>query len=226
MASKNNSVKNAVWIGASLLAYGEYIYLKSNNLRISSNSFWIKQSELLRFSQEFSKNTIQNARVNQWYSGDHSNSSYNYLRSNGILRRVTAVGEFNLNKELPIDLSLNDLCQYEYKGISIKITISDLIQWIKDVYSKYIFAEKGKTSKPTERELPQSEVTDNNDNKKIEESMIIVRQPQSTGSNKNLDICQYIHQFMGAVKNNEVEVYNEFSLQHELGIYLRSILDK
>ena len=42
---------------------------------------------------------------------------------------------------------------------------------------------------------------------------------------KKLDLARYIRDFFEYVKsNNEVELYNEFSLQHELGIYLRKQL--
>ena len=33
-----------------------------------------------------------------------------------------------------------------------------------------------------------------------------------------------IHEFMNMVENNSIEIYNEFSLQYELGIFLRSHL--
>ena len=39
-----------------------------------------------------------------------------------------------------------------------------------------------------------------------------------------MDIKFYIKNFLTKVLNEEIEVYNEFSLQHELGIYLRKIL--
>lgn len=39
-----------------------------------------------------------------------------------------------------------------------------------------------------------------------------------------MDIKFYIQNFLTKVLNGEIEVYNEFSLQHELGIYLRQIL--
>lgn len=39
---------------------------------------------------------------------------------------------------------------------------------------------------------------------------------------ENMNISQLINQFMNLVATREVEVYNEFSLQHELGIFLRA----
>ena len=41
---------------------------------------------------------------------------------------------------------------------------------------------------------------------------------------KKLDLAQHIKDFFAYVQNNNVELYNEFSLQHELGIYLREKL--
>ncbi|MBO5912951.1 MAG: hypothetical protein J6Q76_05725 [Clostridia bacterium] len=37
-------------------------------------------------------------------------------------------------------------------------------------------------------------------------------------------ILKYLQNFMEKVQNGKVEIYNEFSLQHELGIYLRNAL--
>ncbi|WP_377887978.1 hypothetical protein [Alkalihalobacillus sp. R86527] len=37
-----------------------------------------------------------------------------------------------------------------------------------------------------------------------------------------MNIPKYIHEFFTLVENNEVDIYNEFSLQHELGIFLRN----
>ena len=37
-------------------------------------------------------------------------------------------------------------------------------------------------------------------------------------------IQSLLYEFMHMVKNEEVEIYNEFSLQHELGIFLRNSL--
>ena len=39
--------------------------------------------------------------------------------------------------------------------------------------------------------------------------------------NKDMTMHDYIEKFVEQVRNDEVEVYNEFSLQHELGFFLR-----
>ena len=37
-------------------------------------------------------------------------------------------------------------------------------------------------------------------------------------------IKELLYEFMSIVEDNQVEIYNEFSLQHELGIFLRTQL--
>lgn len=39
-----------------------------------------------------------------------------------------------------------------------------------------------------------------------------------------MDIVSLLEEFVDLIRNEEVEVYNEFSLQHELGIFLRAKL--
>jgi hypothetical protein len=41
-----------------------------------------------------------------------------------------------------------------------------------------------------------------------------------------LNLKQCTFDFFEKVKSDNIEIYNEFSLQHEMGIYLRSILPK
>ena len=43
---------------------------------------------------------------------------------------------------------------------------------------------------------------------------------------EKLDLERYISDFFKFVQNKKVELYNEFSLQHELGIYLRNHLPR
>lgn len=225
MNNDNNTVKNAVWLGASLLSYGKYLFLKSESSEVTKDSFWLSQSELLKFSQEFCKNKIQNARISQWYNGDHPNSSYNYLKSNGSLRRLTAFGEFKFNKELPTDINLGDLYEYDYKSEHIKIFVTELIDWVKNVYSKIILQSNVVSNIPLINgvvKIDGQESTMNCNNK----DKIIKKSYDIKTINKPLDLEKYIHQFMDLIKNNVVEVYNEFSLQHELGIYLRNVVNK
>jgi len=39
-----------------------------------------------------------------------------------------------------------------------------------------------------------------------------------------MELKPLLENFAGLVRNNQIEIYNEFSLQHELGIYLRNQL--
>ncbi|UOR12819.1 hypothetical protein [Halobacillus amylolyticus] len=41
-----------------------------------------------------------------------------------------------------------------------------------------------------------------------------------------MDFEKYIQMFFNKVENNAVEIYNEFSLQHELGLFLRNVIPK
>lgn len=218
----NNSVKSSVWIGTSLLAYGEYIYLMANNMKVSKNSFWFNQSDILRFSQRFSKNKIQSARVSQWYNGDHHNSSYNYLKSNGAMRRVTARGEFNLNKEIPTDLNISEVYEYEYKGINIKVSVIDLIKWIKEIYSKYFYVGVKDTSEFMEDNYKNCKIT----NEMKGKNKVASKEDRYIEIKENIDLYKHIYEFMNLIKSNQIEVYNEISFQHEVGIYLRKVLDK
>jgi len=41
------------------------------------------------------------------------------------------------------------------------------------------------------------------------------------GNNNDLNFCKNFNKFLDGIKSGKIEVYNEFSLQHELGIFLR-----
>lgn len=41
-----------------------------------------------------------------------------------------------------------------------------------------------------------------------------------------MDIEKYIQVFFGNVESNAIDIYNEFSLQHELGVFLRNKIPK
>jgi hypothetical protein len=46
-----------------------------------------------------------------------------------------------------------------------------------------------------------------------------------TGRRQMLELEKLINDFWQYVRDEKVELYNEFSLQHELGIFLRNVLD-
>ncbi len=39
------------------------------------------------------------------------------------------------------------------------------------------------------------------------------------------ELCQHIEQFFRAIARQEIEIYNEFSLQHEFGLFLRTRME-
>ncbi|MCE7913083.1 MAG: hypothetical protein DYH15_00080 [Nitrosomonas sp. PRO4] len=41
---------------------------------------------------------------------------------------------------------------------------------------------------------------------------------------KRVRMKQHIETFFDQVRSGEIEIYNEFSLQHELGIFLRNLM--
>jgi hypothetical protein len=43
---------------------------------------------------------------------------------------------------------------------------------------------------------------------------------------KHLDVNKTVEEFVAGIKNEKIEIYNEFSLQHELGFFLRAKLKK
>ena len=58
----------------------------------------------------------------------------------------------------------------------------------------------------------------------IKENSVSKNEKVTCGKDENCMIENFIREFMMLISNGSVEVYNEFSLQHELGIYLRKVL--
>jgi len=139
LLSYNFEVKEAVWIGAAVMSYARYVNCLSTSIEISQDMFWFKQCDICKFSQILTENTVQPVRLSQWYNGDHKNSSHNYLRANGAMRRLTARGEFTGKKEKPEDLDVNIILDLFCLGENIQITIFDLITWVNEIYSPYVF---------------------------------------------------------------------------------------
>ena len=124
-----NSVPTAVWIATLIKTYENFILEENNN-------YWISQKDIQDIAKLLCPKNIDNARISQWCNGDHPNNTYNYLRSNGILRRLTKVGEFLNEKEQPRELPINELI-FENKDIYL----INLLQWYKDIYCKIEFDE-------------------------------------------------------------------------------------
>ena len=124
-----NSVPTAVWIATLIKTYENFMLEENNN-------YWISQKDIQDIAKLLCPKNIDNARISQWCNGDHPNNTYNYLRSNGILRRLTKVGEFLNEKEQPRELPINELI-FENKDIYL----INLLQWYKDIYCKIEFDE-------------------------------------------------------------------------------------
>lgn len=137
----SNSVKSAVWLGAALLSYGKYLRLKERGAKISEKDFWFSQSEITKFSQKLTKNIIHSPRVSQWYNGDHENSNYNFLRANDKLRRLAGNGEFYENKEIPEDLDLTQIYEFNYEITKVVVSVAELINWRDNVYTEILISE-------------------------------------------------------------------------------------
>ncbi|MDA8227479.1 MAG: hypothetical protein M0T74_07200 [Desulfitobacterium hafniense] len=131
----NFEVKEAVWLGTALMSYAKYLNSEKAGSAITQTIFWFEQNEIREFSQTLTNNTIQPARTSQWFNGDHENNSYNYLRANGSLRRLTGIGEFKGIKERPDELEDNLVLDLSCLGEPIKITIFDLLKWVQEIYS-------------------------------------------------------------------------------------------
>lgn len=137
----NFKVKEAVWIGTAVMSYAKYIESIKAGKEISKSMFWFEQNEIREYCQRLIKNTVQPARVSQWFNGDHEKSSNNYLRANGSLRRLTATGEFSGVKERPEDLDVNLRLDLSYSDEYINITLFDLLSWVNEIYSSCVFED-------------------------------------------------------------------------------------
>jgi hypothetical protein len=122
-----NSVKVAVWTAAAVIAFNEYNKVDGN--------VYVRQVDIQQLASNYCTNSVANARVSQWFNGDHSNNTYNFLRGKGSLRRITKIGEFDGVKEFPDELSqiYDETVLTESKG---ELTIRELFNWIRDIYSK------------------------------------------------------------------------------------------
>jgi len=119
-----NSVPTAVWIATLIKTYINFEVEKNNN-------YWITQKDIQEIAKILCPKNIDNARISQWCNGDHPNNTYNYLKANGVLRRLTQIGEFVNKKEFPKEIPVNVLI-FEDKNI----TLLDLIEWYKNIYCK------------------------------------------------------------------------------------------
>jgi len=204
---KTDNVYEAVWLGCAVLTFDKYSTMLSKGNKIDKSIFWFSQLEIQTAAQELCSKTVHNPRVNQWTNADHSNNSYNYLRGNGELRRLTTHGEFKGNKEVPEDLSSRRNLFITIDG-NAEIAIGQLIDWVKNEYNNIIIADSPKLiSEVRSFETPVEKVID-------------------TDELSYIELTPYLTDFLSNIKNGEIEIYNEFSVQFELAMYLRVSLNK
>ena len=118
-----DDVFSSVWIAALILTYHNFEISKTRIL-------WHTQSDIQKVASDLCTKTVQSARISQWCNGDHPAGSYNYLRANGSLRRLTKIGEYNGRKEAPIVIPAKIDKVFE----KFDITIDDLVFWYKNTY--------------------------------------------------------------------------------------------
>lgn len=213
---KCSDVQVAVWLATAIMTYE-----KSNDCDVTKEECFFKQAEIQKKAQMFCTNKIVSARIGQWFNGDHSNNTYNFLRASGSLRRLTLNGEFNGVKEYPLNISkyIEECVETYSEG---KISVKDLFLWSRelDVPPKIFDTHniQGSVNVTTGFEKSSSVEVEELDGEVLKAEISI---PETS-----FDLGGKIQHFMDTYKFMGIEVYNEFSLQHELGIYLRQHLPK
>ncbi|GAB6180347.1 hypothetical protein JCM14036_16660 [Desulfotomaculum defluvii] len=130
-----DNVFGAVWLAALILTYNEIV------LKNQLNEVLLRQSDIQRIAQKLCTGTVQSARVNQWCNGDHSNSSYNYLRAVESQRKLTKIGEFNNYREYPENLLRLDTQVFVVEETNQGVTFGELFEWFSKDYSKAIYTD-------------------------------------------------------------------------------------
>ena len=218
MNYKTDNVFEAVWVGCAVLAYLRYSALTSQGKKIDKDSFWFSQAEIANSAQALCTKTVQNARISQWTNGDHSNGSYNYLRQNGPLRRLTDHGEFKGVKEFPPDLVAKRQLRLTLPTDQ-RLSIGDLIDWFRQYYSP-LFSAKPENQRPI---LGVDKVRSVQSNNAKNVSLNQVNRVYNNGT-IHLNIKALLAEFLKLIGQGHIEVYNEFSVQFELAMFLRARL--
>lgn len=218
---KRYDVRIAVWLAVAIMSYEKYHEVVERR-KPKISDFYFRQADILPRAEEIAIGKVHGARINEWYNGDHENSEYNYLRAEGPLRRLTQSGEFAGNKEQPMNMQLNNNVETEVGDL----TIGALIEWVKTTYSviesdynkvneERVISEDNKNS----QEMTQSKTNVNNESKKENTNEI-----DHDEKIESLPLEKYLDDFSELIKNRTIDVYNEFSLKHELGNFLSSKL--
>ncbi|CDX00850.1 Hypothetical protein DPCES_0963 [Desulfitobacterium hafniense] len=218
MDYQTDNVFEAIWVGCAMLSYSVYSEILNKGNTPTKDSFWFTQTQIQIQAQQFCAKVIQPARLSQWTNADHTNNSYNYLRANGKLRRLTARGELRGNKEVPEELSQHSEF---YLTISEEklITIGQLTDWVNTKYTGIIL---GDHPQAMNLDIKPQELKPNNVS--VSESKTETQDHPTKGC-PSLNLISYLSDFLFKIKSGEIEVYNEFSVQFELAIFLRARLD-
>lgn len=218
---KRYDVRVAVWLAVAIMSYEKYHEVVERR-KPEISDFYFRQADILPRAEAIAIGKVHGARISQWYNGDHENSNYNYLRAEGPLRRLTQSGEFAGNKELPENMRLNNYVETEIGDL----TIGELMEWIKTTYSaiqteynkaneeRVIFEDNKKS-----QDMTQSKIDANDESKKESRNEI-----DHDKKIESLPVEKHLDDFSESIKNGTIDVYNEFSLIHELGNFLSSKL--
>lgn len=133
---KFERVTDAVWTAVAIMTYNQYYRIMGNCL-LHSTDFYFNQTDIIKEAQFICNKDVQNARVSQWYTADHPQHTYNFLRAKGSLRRLTFGNEFDGDKEIPDTLDR----EVEVSTVKGMKTISELIEFVHTTYAELI---KGK----------------------------------------------------------------------------------
>ena len=130
---KYDDVNVAVWISTAIMTYNSYIEcIKNNNINIEK--FYFTQSQITKASKYRCINKVDNARVSQWYNGDHREHTYNYLKSKGSLRRISYIGEFQGEKEYPKNLNLDE----KLETINGEKSVEEILNFLRNEYKNIV----------------------------------------------------------------------------------------
>jgi hypothetical protein len=182
-----DSVPTAVWISTLINTY-------YNIQMLNKKDYWITQKEIRTVAEQLCDKNIDIARISQWCNGDHPNNTYNYLRANESKRRLTAIGEFNGEREYPHELPMEKIL---FKDGSL--TVSDLMTWYKNEYCRYDFNDD---------DLVAVDYYFQNDKTRERSPLKITVEPQSLKTvekqNEDIDmkVCPFFQRIVNMVHNS------------------------
>ena len=214
---KRYDVRVAVWLAVAIMSYEKYHEVVERR-KPEISDFYFRQADILPRAEAIAIGKVHGPRISQWYNGDHENSEYNYLRAEGPLRRLTQSGEFAGKKEQPMNMRLNNFVETEVGDL----TIGELMEWVKTSYSaiesdynKANEAQVDSEDKKNSQVMSQSKI--NYDDETMDENR---NETDHDKKSESLPLEEHLEDFSELIKNGTIEIYNEFSLKHELGNYL------